>query len=188
MSFFPGVFFHWRNLEFYRKYQVMPGKTTLYSAAIIAIILAAILCGSCANTTVNRADDEKAIKAHIDQIVRAYMGRDSATVRKTHSKKWRGFLSNSTHILRGIDDYMAEAIGSGIFNKENPWRIVNYKMLDFDIVFNDNTGIVNYIAEFYWEGETEKGSYKLRSIDIYGKENGHWNQVASNIGPLPVDN
>lgn len=158
------------------------------SKILLAALIIALSTIITAQKTPHRADDEKAIRTHIDNIVRAYMAKDSVTVRKTHSKHWRGFLSNSTRVLRGIDDYMKEAVGSGIFDKTGPWHIVNYNMVDYDIVFNGNTGIVNYVAEFFWEGEGQKGSYKLRSIDIYGKEDGHWNQIASNIGPLPDPN
>lgn len=163
-------------------------KTTIIPGVGIIIIFIALFIINAAQRPINRADDEKAIRAHIDKIVRAYMGRDSATVRQTHSKNWRGFLSGTQKILRGIDDYMNEAKGSGIFNNTNTWRIVNYRFVDYDIVFHENTGIVNYVSEMFWEDGQNKGSYKLRSIDIYGKEDGHWNQVASNIGPLPENN
>jgi hypothetical protein len=161
---------------------------TRFIPGIGIIIISAILFlfNSCQQAT-SRADDEKAIRTHIDNIVKAYMNKDSVTVRQTHSKNWRGFLSRSTQVLKGIDDYMAAAVAGGTFNKQNTWHIVNYKMLDYDIVFHENTGIVNYVAEFSWEDGEAKGSYKLRSIDIYGKENGHWNQLASNIGPLPTN-
>lgn len=166
----------------------MIAKTTLIPSVGIFIICIALFIINGAQRPINRADDYKAISAHIDKIFRAYIARDSATVRQTHSKKWRGFLSSSRKILRGIDDYMNEAVGSGIFDKKNTWHIVSYQFLDYDIIFHENTAIVNYIAELFWEDGDQKGSYKLRSIDIYGKENGHWNQVASNIGPLPEKN
>ena len=163
----------------------MSVKTTFIPGVGVIIVLVILYIINSSQRPVNRADDEKAIRNHIDNIVKAYMNKDSATVRKTHSKNWRGFLSRSTQVLRGIDDYMEAATAGGTFSKENTWHIVNYKMLDYDIYFHENTGIVNYVAEFFWEDGQDKGSYKLRSIDIYGKENGHWNQLASNIGPLP---
>ena len=163
-------------------------KTTIIPGVGIIIVFIALFIINAAQRPTSRADDYTAISIHIDKIIRAYMARDSVTVRQTHSKKWRGFLSSSTKILRGIDDYMSEAVGSGIFDKKNTWRIVSYQFLDYDIVFHENTAIVNYIAEMFWEDGGQKGSYKLRSIDIYGKEDGNWNQVASNIGALPENN
>lgn len=136
----------------------------------------------------DRAADEKAIRAHLDSIFRAYMRKDRDTVKATHSANWRGFLSNSTKILRGIDDYMTEVDGQGALNKQDAGRIAHYKMLDLDIVFYGDTGIVTYIAELSWDSPTWKGSYVLQSIDIYAKENGDWNQVASKIGPPPTKN
>ncbi len=137
---------------------------------------------------IDRAADEKAIREHIDKIFQAYIKKDRETVKATHSKNWRGFLSNSTKILRGIDAYMTEVDGQGALNKQNPGRIASYKMLDFDIVFYGDTGIVTYIAELTWNSPDWKGSYQLQSIDIYTKENGAWNQVASKIGPPPAKN
>jgi len=163
----------------------MTTKITFIPGLGIIVVLIILFILNTSQRPVNRADDEKAIRAHIDKIVRAYMAKDSVTVRQTHSKNWRGFLSSTQKVLRGIDDYMNEAVGSGIFDKKNTWRIVNYRFIDYDIVFHGNTGIVNYVSEMFWEDGDQKGSYKLRSIDIYARENGHWNQVASNIGPLP---
>lgn len=173
-------------MKMYKPLNMINRNYFAFGTGLILLVITIFII-SCSQKNSGRSADEKAIREHIDRIVNAYMSRDSATVRATHSKQWRGFLSNSTHVLRGIGDYMKEALGSGIFNSDNPWRIVRYNMLEYDIVFHGETGIVNYVAEFFWEGETEKGSYKLRSIDIYGKEGGHWNQIASNIGPLPSE-
>jgi hypothetical protein len=54
--------------------------------------------------------------------------------------------------------------------------------------FYGETGVVSYIAELFWQSGEIKGSYKLRSVDVYAKEKGSWNQVASNIGPAPEKN
>lgn len=135
----------------------------------------------------DRSADEKAIRAHIDKIIRAYINKDRDTVKATHSDNWRGFLSGSRKIIRGIDGYMATVDGQGVLDKRNTWRIVDYKFVDYDTVFYGDTGVVSYIAEFFWQDGEGKGSYFLRSIDIYAKEKGEWNQVASNIGPLPEE-
>ena len=135
----------------------------------------------------NRAKDEAAIRDHIDKIFQAYMRKDRKTVEVMHSKNWRGFLTNSNTILRGIGAYMKEADGQSHFDQKRPGRLVDYEFLDYDIWFHGDAAIVNYVAELFWESEGAKGSYKLRSIDIYGKEDGEWNQVASNICRLPED-
>lgn len=164
-------------------------KTYLIPGVGMLIVIITLFILNSAHRSPNRADDEKIIRSHIDQIVRAYINRDSVTVRKTHSKNWRGFLVWSVNIKRGIEDYMKEAVyNSPLFDKSTSWHLVNYKFHDFDIVFHENTGIVNYVSEMFWEDGKEKGSYKLRSIDIYGKENGEWNQIASNICSLPDPN
>jgi len=152
------------------------------------IITFSLLTSSCIvthNEQLNNSNEEKIIRNHIDKIFQAYIRKDSVTVRITHSNNWRGFLSYSNKILRGIDDYMKEVDRQGGLNRLNTWHLVNYKMQDYDIVLNGNTAIVSYIAELFWEDGNKKGSYKLRSIDIYGKEKSKWIQIASNIGPLP---
>ncbi len=155
------------------------------------ILLVAILLVSSAvfaiDEKTDRSADEKAIRAHIDKIIRAYINKDRDTVKATHSDNWRGFLSGSRKIIRGIDGYMATVDGQGVLDKRNRWRIVDYKFVDYDTVFYGDTGVVSYIAEFFWQDGEWKGSYFLRSIDIYAKEKGEWNQVASNIGPLPEE-
>lgn len=159
----------------------------LFTAIVLSLTLCAGLGLASDDKKRDRSADEKAIRAHIDSIFQAYINKDREKVKATHSKNWRGFLSNSKTIIRGIDGYMATADGQGALNKQSPWRLVNYKFLDFDLVFYGDTGIVNYVAELFWQSGEDKGSYKLRSIDIYAKEKGEWNQVASNIGPLPED-
>jgi hypothetical protein len=157
---------------------------------IISVIafyaLATLNCTVTHKEKSNHSNDEKAIRGHIDKIIQAYIKKDSATVRITHSDTWRGFLSYSDKILRGISDYMKEVDRQGTLNKLRTWHLVNYKMQDYDIVFNGKTAIVSYIAELFWEDGNAKGSYKLRSVDVYGKEKNKWIQIASNIGPLPV--
>ena len=161
-------------------------KKLIKTLPIVLLLLAATGYSSYGQKPASHAKDEKLIRDHIDKIFMAYINKDTVTIRKTHSKNWRGFLSFSTTILRGIDAYMKDALPPDFFETNNQWRMVSYKMLDYDIVFHDQTGIVSYIAEIFWEDGKEKGSYKLRSVDVYGKENGEWNQIASNIGPLPT--
>lgn len=157
--------------------------------AVLVLCLTGMLLINCNRDTgsasVGNKDDARKIRAHIDKIFQAYINKDRETVKSTHSVNWRGFLSNSDKILRGIDDYMKEADGQGALDKQSSWRLVGYKMLDYDIIFQGGNGIVCYIAELFWVNDAAKGSYKLRSIDIYGKEGGDWNQIASNIGPVP---
>src|SRR5438034_1259516 len=100
---------------------------------VLLLFLVSISFGFRADTK-DQSADEKAIREHIDKIFRAYIAKDRDTVKATHSKNWRGFLSNSREVIRGIDGYMSVADGQGSFNKENPWHLVDYKMQDYDVV------------------------------------------------------
>lgn len=73
----------------------------------------------------NRSSDEKAIRNHIDKIIRAYIAKDRDTVKRTHSDNWRGFLSGSRTIIRGIDGYLSTVDAQGILNKGNTWRLLD---------------------------------------------------------------
>lgn len=73
----------------------------------------------------DRNTDEKAIRNHIDKIIRAYIAKDRDTVKRTHSDNWRGFLSGSRTIIRGIDGYLSTVDAQGILNKGNTWRLLD---------------------------------------------------------------
>ena len=124
-----------------------------------------------------RGADETAIRAHIDKIFQAYMHKDRETVKATHAKAWRGFLTGSRTILRGIDDYMRDAD----YGLKNPnGGMTAYKMVDYDVQFHRDIAIVNYIAETEGTQNGQAWTAKLRVLDIYEKQNGEWMQVASN--------
>jgi hypothetical protein len=132
----------------------------------------------------NRAADEKAIREHIEKIFKAFIDGDRETVRATHSTNWRGFLSSSNSILKGIEDYMKSA---GVRDPKSPNGMYDYKFLEYDTVFYGETGIVSYVAEIFFRNGDLKTSSKYRSIDIYAKENGQWIQVASSFSGLPSE-
>lgn len=146
--------------------------------AILIFLLAAPVFGQ----SDNRAADRAAIRADIDKIFQAYIHKERDTVKATHDKNWRGFLSGSTTIIRGIDDYMREAD----YGLKNPnGGMTAYKMVDYDIQFHGNIAVINYIAETegVQNGQPWKG--KLRVIDIYEKQKGGWMQIASNTSIHP---
>ncbi|HEY7401968.1 MAG TPA: nuclear transport factor 2 family protein [Candidatus Angelobacter sp.] len=117
-----------------------------------------------------RQKDRDAIRAHIDSIFQAYMHKDRGKIQATHSQQWRGFLTPSREIIRGLDEYMQYAdrnLKGGTFQ--------DYKILDFDVMFYNDVAIVPYIARI---GD-ENSPYKLRVLDIYARLNGDWIQVGS---------
>lgn len=158
-----------------------------WGLALAALVSLNFTSGIPQSLPAGRADDERAIRAHIDRIFQAYMAKDEAQVRALHAANWRGFLTYSRRVLRGIDDYMTAAGNQGGLNKQNTWHLVGYKMLDYELIFHEQTGIVTYVTELSWEDGAAKGAYQLRSMDIYGKEQGQWTQLASNICALPAE-
>ena len=128
-----------------------------------------------------RAADRDAIRAHIDSIFQAYIDKDVETIRATHAEHWRGFRRQSRSILRGIDGYMA-----GIQDlKTRPGRMHAYRMKEFDVIFYGDVGIVSYVAEMDVGFEKVEGVLTIRTLDVYARLDGHWNQVASNVATHP---
>jgi ketosteroid isomerase-like protein len=127
-------------------------------------------------------EDTAAIRTHIDRIFKAYIAKDRAEVQATHDRDWRGFLTGSRRIIRGIDEYMRSADTS----LTSPQRLVGYTMEDFDVQFRGpDLAIVPYIAELEGEAEGGRTKWKLRVLDVYERQRGEWMQVASNTAMHP---
>ena len=129
----------------------------------------------------HRPADRDAIRAHIEQIFRAYMQRDRATVRATHARDWRGFIRPSRSIVKGLDHYMREA--EGILGA--PGRLAAYEITEFDVLFHGDVAVVPYVARIVWEEDGIAHPDLLRVLDVYAREDGHWNQVASQVATHP---
>jgi hypothetical protein len=162
-------------------------RNLCWGLVLVALVSLNFTTGTPRSLPAGGPEDERAIRTHIDHIFQAYIAKDKVQVKNLHAPNWRGFLTYSRKVLRGIDDYMAAAESQGGLDKQITRHLVRYKMLDYDIIFHEQTGIVTYITELYWEDGAAKGAYQLRSMDIYGKEQGQWTQLASNICALPVE-
>jgi hypothetical protein len=148
----------------------------------LATVCAASLAFAAPNIALTPEADREAIRAHIDRIFKAYIAKDRAEVQATHDPEWRGFLTGSRRIIRGIDDYMRSADSS----LKSPQRLVSYTMEDFDVQFRGpDIAVVPYIAELEGEAEGSRAKWKLRVIDIYERQDGEWMQIASNTAMHP---
>jgi ketosteroid isomerase-like protein len=127
----------------------------------------------------DRPGDRDAIRAHIDSIFKAYIEKDRDTVRATHAAEWRGFLRVSRSIIRGIDEYMKAAEPS----LASAGGVTDYEMLEFDVLFYGDMALVSYVAKL--ENQPAIYQWKIRVLDIYAKQDGHWIQVASNTDLHP---
>lgn len=150
-------------------------KKYLTATALLLVCVSA----SAADT---REHDRELIRAHVDAIFNAYIHKDRETIRKTHSEDWRGFLTGSRTIIKGIDQYMAAADGS-IRNADS--GMTAYKMREFDIVFRGDIAIINYVADVDGHTGADKWQTILRVLDIYEKRSGEWIQIASNTCQHP---
>ncbi|HEY6352309.1 MAG TPA: nuclear transport factor 2 family protein [Candidatus Angelobacter sp.] len=155
-------------------------KTTIIKAVLA---LAAIFSGTVLSaqklTAVpgeKRQADRDAIRAHIDSIFRAYMEKDRGKIQATHAANWRGFLTPSRTIIRGLDEYMQYADRS-----LKGYGFSSYKILDFDVMFYGDVALAPYIAQL----GPEENHYKLRVLDVYARLNGDWIQVGSYTAPHP---
>ena len=119
-------------------------------------------------------------RAHIDSIFKAFINKDAAALRATHDENWRGFLEGSRQIIRGIDQYMKATGGAA-----GPYGMTNYKMRDFDIIFNGDSAFVTFISEVDVKTPSGPSHEVLRIADFYTKKDGHWIQTGSNTGLHP---
>jgi hypothetical protein len=131
-------------------------------------------------TSDNRTADREAIRAHLDTIFRAYINKDLSTIRMTHWENWTGFTIGARSIIRGIDEYMQDAERA----TRNPLLIADYKLSDIDFRFYGDVALVPYVADVV-AGSNLRLPGKFRSLDVYAKIDGKWNQVGSNIDLHP---
>ena len=130
-----------------------------------------------------RAADREAIRAHIDKIFKAYIERDCGTIRATHAQNWTGFTGGARSIIRGLDEYMNSSAGFCLRStprNPNAQGLTGYKISEIDYTFYGDVALVPYVAETTY-GPAGNAQGKLRSLDVYAKVDGEWNQVGSNI-------
>ncbi|HLA09214.1 MAG TPA: nuclear transport factor 2 family protein [Pyrinomonadaceae bacterium] len=168
----------------------MTFKTLVFS--LFSFALGAALCAgttpgtSTASSEVStieedhRTGDREAIRAHLDKIFRAYVNKDLPTIRATHGEDWTGFTIGARSIIRGIGEYMQDAENA----TKSPFLIADYKISEIDFKFYGDVVLVPYVADIV-AGSTLRLPGKFRSLDVYAKIDGKWNQVGSNIDLHP---
>jgi hypothetical protein len=153
---------------------------TLLSLSVIA--LTALTATINAQTAANdgRDADRAEIRAHIESIFQAFIDKDAAKLRATHSEDWRGFLEGSRVAIRGLEEYM-RAVGGGINNPNVGMKA--YKITSYDVLFHGpDLAVVCFIADV--EGR-DGGTGTLRIMDIYARRKGHWIQAGSHTTRIP---
>jgi ketosteroid isomerase-like protein len=127
------------------------------------------------------AMDQKEIVAHIHGLFQAYINKDRETIRRGHTNDWRGFQTRSTKIVRGIDQYM-QAADRVLETMEG----IRYELSDVEVQIYRDVAVVYYVASYWVRGKNgNEQLVPLRSVDIYRREAGGWNQCGSNISFVP---
>lgn len=127
-----------------------------------------------------RPADRDAIRAHIMSIFEGFRQQDRVKLRETHAEHWRGFLTGSTRVIRGIDDYMA-AIEPGLTGQADT---TDYVLSEFDVLFYGDVAVVDFVADAVLPSGNRP---VFRIMDIYTKQaDGHWIQSASHTTLHPA--
>lgn len=129
----------------------------------------------------NREQDRQAILRHIDSIFRAYIAKDTETIRKTHLPRWNGFTVRSRAPIHDREEYLREAEN---LLRNQDWKF--FEITDEDVAFHGETAVVTYLARV--SGQTPHGMVfesKLRVMDVYVREGGGWNLAASSVSLHP---
>jgi ketosteroid isomerase-like protein len=125
--------------------------------------------------------DKDEIRYHIDTVFRAYIDKDRMTIRTSHLEDWRGFTISSRSTIKGIEALMAEVEAT-----LNAVEFVDYEMIEIDYLFYTDICVVSYIVHLQGTSATgELFEIKLRVLDVYVRQNGNWNQIASNVSLHP---
>ena len=160
-------------------------RRNFHLTLLALLTLMALISAAGAQTPVagdGRDADRAAIRAHIDSIFQGFITKDAARLRATHAEDWRGFLTGSRSVMRGIEEYMRGNEGS-IKNPNS--GMTGYRITEFDVTFQGDLALVFFVAEIDARYGDSKVSDKLRLLDIYGKRNGHWIQVATHTARHP---
>ncbi len=181
--------------------------TRRLTAAAVTFLLA--ICGlglaihaqsATSAATDDRPADRAAIRAHIESIFQAFIDGDIAKIHATHSEDWRGFLEGSRTPIKGIDEYMkangipwppppdaAKAVAAAA-NPAGSDVKRGYAVSDFDVHFyGPDLAVACFFGEFNRTANgTTTVTNRLRIMDVYGRRNGQWIQVASHTIVDPV--
>ena len=142
---------------------------------LLSLMLAVVTAGSQPDL------DRQAILAHIDGLFRAYFRGDLEAIRRGHTEDWTGFQIGSRTIVRGIDAYMENA--KAVLQR---FRGQRYLLEDVQIDLHGDRAVVFYVArEWVLDDKGEEKEIRLRSVDLYRRERGGWNQYGSHIALMP---
>ncbi len=152
--------------------------------SLVALVLIGLCSVSFAQTPSNdgRDADRAAIRASIETIFQGFIDKDPNKLRETHAKDWKGFIDGSPVVLKGRDRYMAQY--EGIENRKGSGMIA-YKITEWDVTFEGPAAIVCFNAEITSKSGDTVTTRKTQIMDIYGKRDGIWVQIATDTNAHP---
>lgn len=129
-----------------------------------------------------RTADRDAVLASLDRIFQGFIHQNDEELRVTHAPQWIGFLEGSSKVMHGVDQYMAASTSP----TKSPVHMTGYKLLEVDVLFYGDVAIVPFVCEIEIGGPgVDTFKRKLRILDIFGKLNGQWVQVATDTAQSP---
>lgn len=147
-------------------------------ALVSSATTAAIYQGS------SRDADAKAIRHEIERIFYGFINKDPQELRDTHHPNWRGYLTGSRAVIKGLDGYMSASVGRDGMGPKGQ-GMVGFKIHEYDTVFYGDTAVVSFVAEGLYKYGDRDASTKMTLIDVYVKEHGKWIQAASQTSTHP---
>ena len=132
-----------------------------------------------------RDADARAIRHEIERIFKAFIDKDPQALRDTHHQNWRGYLTGSRSVIKGLDGYMAASVPRDGNMGPRGQGMVGYTIQEYDTVFYGDTAVVSFVAEGQYRYGDRPATTKMTLIDVYVKENGKWIQAASQTSTHP---
>src|SRR2546423_8383807 len=123
---------------------------TLRTLGSSLLLLALTTLPFAANAQDDRATDRIQIKAHIESIFQAFINKDLAKLRATHTENWFGYLEGSREMIKGIGGYM----DWNQVDPKSPYGMKSYRVREFDMIFKGDAAVVCFGAagESHWPG------------------------------------
>jgi hypothetical protein len=155
------------------------------AAAVVLLIAASALAGAAyQNAAQNRDADATAIRHEIERIFQAFIDKDRQALVDTHIANWRGYLTGSRNVIKGVAAYMDASVGAGAMPPRGQ-GMVGYQIHEYDTVFYGNSAVVSLVAEVRNRWGDQTGTTKLTLIDVYVREGARWVQAASQTSLHP---
>jgi len=160
------------------------GIISRISIVVLLVLVSAFAGAAYQRTAPNRDADAKAIRHEIERIFQAFIDKDRQALIDTHHQNWRGYLSGSRSVIKGVDAYMEASVGRGPMPPRGQ-GMVGYQIHEYDTVFYGDTAVVSFVAEVRNRNGDRESTTKLTLIDVYVKDAGRWVQAASQTSSHP---